>query len=360
MELKNRFFHQREVFNTWARPALIGLAAFVLIGGQLAHAQTIGSVQHDVGAVSKGMELTPQKKGLIVGDPTDKNKISFLREPILRTAGFILPDFSGAGKIIKSLDEILVVDLNSVVYLDIGSKNGAYVGAEYAVHRVDHFIYHPVYHSSSSDAVKPPPKDMKLGGDQIQPMALMTKKKVYFDDAKRKPMGYLVKALGKLKILEVAQNQSKALVTESYEAIRIGDFITPFKEYKIPDGDDPKPKSLKGYIVASRNPESAIGDTNIVYLDRGSDQNVEPGDHFEIYLTPREGISTYPPNYKSSTILRNIGENVLLDEKPDRPLLDQRIGRLVVLATQPSTSTAMILESAATIQIGQKVRSIVP
>ena len=27
MELKNRFFHQREVFNVWARPALIGLAA---------------------------------------------------------------------------------------------------------------------------------------------------------------------------------------------------------------------------------------------------------------------------------------------------------------------------------------------
>lgn len=361
MELKNRFFRMRGVLKTWMQPTVIGLAVLAFAGGQgIAHAGTIGTIEHDIGAVSKGMELTPQKKGLIFGDPTNNKKLSFLREPILRTAGFITPTFSGDGKIIKSLDEILAIGVDSTVYVDFGSEGGAFVGAEYLAYRIDHFVYHPIYLGSSTDAVQPPPKDLKFGGNKVELMDVMTKNKSYFDDQKGKPVGYMVKALGKIRIMEVAGDHSKALVTEAYEPIAVGDFLTPFKEQKIPDVDEPAIKSLKGYIVASKNPESALGDTSIVYLDRGSNQNVEPGDHFEIYLTPREGRSTFPPNYKTNTIVRTIGENPLLDEIPDRPLLDQRIGRLMVLATQPDTSTAMILESSTPIQIGQKVRSIVP
>jgi hypothetical protein len=78
-------------------------------------------------------------------------------------------------------------------------------------------------------------------------------------------------------------------------------------------------------IIYSRDEIISLGQDHVVFIDRGSDQNVTPGDVFTIYRSNDRGLP---------------------------PLL---LGELAVLSVQKRSATAKITESRYTIFLGDRL-----
>jgi hypothetical protein len=148
-------------------------------------------------------------------------------------------------------------------------------------------------------------------------------------------MGTQIDVLGRVRIETLEPGISCAEIVQSYDYMEFGNPVMPVSEMSIPLS---KPKvgnsrsyglqvgnQLIGHIVAERSPRQGIAFGDVVFLDVGAAQGVQPADHLIIF--------------------REIGEG----------FPKQAIGRVIVLSVQEQTSTALITESVKTINIGEKV-----
>ena len=133
-------------------------------------------------------------------------------------------------------------------------------------------------------------------------------------------VGYPVKVVGELKVIETGPKFSRAVVTEISDAIFVGYSVRPRiprLEKLFPKKGDP---ALSGIVLATLDKVSRFADNNIVIIDLGEKDGVQPGQVFIVY---RE------------------------------PLI---LARLIILATQEKSSTALVLKSLDAFQIGDRVR----
>ena len=148
-------------------------------------------------------------------------------------------------------------------------------------------------------------------------------------------MGTQIDILGRLRVKTLEPGISSAEIVKSYNYIQVGDPIMPVSEMSVPLE---KPlignsrtyglkvgNQLIGHIIEERIDRPGLSYGDIVYLDIGAAQGVQPADNLIIY--------------------REIGEG----------FPRQAIGRVTVLSVQKQTSTALITESVKTINIGEKV-----
>ncbi len=189
------------------------------------------------------------------------------------------------------------------VYLNAGEDKGFQKGDTFNIFRVEEDVKHPV-----------------------------TNKK----------LGYRIRTLGKLEIKKVAQNTSRAEITSSNESIMEGDRITPTiefrREVKFKDIDPQYyDNPLKGYVLANREGKSHVAQHDIVYMDVGEKDGVQPGNLFEVYR---------PGEMQKN---RERGGKVKMPGKI--------LATLVVMTTKPDYSTALVLKSTEEFPMGEKVRS---
>lgn len=148
-------------------------------------------------------------------------------------------------------------------------------------------------------------------------------------------LGYRIRILGILKVTKVSDNSSTAMITESYQEIRLHDKLSPYepgiKTITLALATNP----IKGYIVASKHNVTLLGDNDVVYIDRGSNQGVQAGNTFVIYKDrkPVEDPAT--------------GETIHLPK--------EILGKLLVVKVRDNTATAVITKSAKEIGIGTKI-----
>ena len=154
-----------------------------------------------------------------------------------------------------------------------------------------------------------------------------------------KDMGYLVKVLGHVKVLSVAQNVAKAQVERSFDWIEEGDRVVTARPVAWKPGQGPA-VPVSGYIVASKDNKQGLGERDIVYLDRGERDGLVQGTRFTI-LEPSKRVR-----------VPSSGQWVTLP--------DQVVGEAVVLALQANTATALITRSLKEIATGYKVRTQTP
>lgn len=140
--------------------------------------------------------------------------------------------------------------------------------------------------------------------------------------------GTLIKVLGVLQITAKGKKGvDTARITISFDAAERGSMLTPYQEPTlIYNTTQTKPKDISGYILQVMDGRSINAQTDIVYLDKGNDDGVEPGDRFLIYAKPQKG--TYPT-----------------------PLL----GEAQVFLVKEKTSTAVVRKSVDTIARGDKI-----
>ncbi|MFQ5486751.1 MAG: hypothetical protein ACE5DO_15665 [Desulfobacterales bacterium] len=247
---------------------------------------------------------TPAKETGLVSKPLPSvKKYPLVSDDEFRQAGYIVPEVKSLGAIIGTMEDAPFQSVESIVYINIGSDRGAKIGDRFQVVSKEYSVKHPA---------------SRFGGELL---------------------GYLVRILGTLEVVQTRQDQSMAIIREAYNLISVGNLLVPYKKEESPKALEeykPREKSIEGYIVAFKKEGAGAGKNDILYIDRGSEHNVVPGDLFEILLTHGDPLSFF---FDAS-------------EK----FIPQVIGEVQVISTQQKTSAAVIRKSRHEILVGEKIR----
>jgi hypothetical protein len=148
--------------------------------------------------------------------------------------------------------------------------------------------------------------------------------------------GSFYKYVGRLRVLSVQEDTAIAEIVHSCDPVQLGDRLRPFEPEPVPLGRHTPMRPVNMPVAAdklkdapaiifSRDEIISLGQDHVVFIDRGSDQNVTPGDVFTIYRSNEHGLP---------------------------PLL---LGELAVLSVQKRSATAKITESRYTIFLGDRL-----
>ena len=119
----------------------------------------------------------------------------------------------------------------------------------------------------------------------------------------------------------------RARITQSFDAAMRGNMLVPYQEPTlIYPSKQKQAKNLTGYILEVTDRKSISGQSNIVYLDKGKEDGVDPGDRFIVMSAPNPSSGVRHP-----------------------------IGELLVIIVKARTATAFIQKSMDTLSKGYPV-----
>ena len=148
--------------------------------------------------------------------------------------------------------------------------------------------------------------------------------------------GSFYQYLGRIRVLSVQEDTAIGEIVHSCDAVRVGSRLKPFEPEPVPLGRTTPMRPVNMPVAAEKLKDSpaiiysrddiiSLGQDHVVFIDRGSDQNVTPGDVFTIYRSNDRGLP---------------------------PLL---LGELAILSVQKRSAMAKITESRYTIFVGDRL-----
>jgi hypothetical protein len=231
--------------------------------------------------------------------------------PEVNSAGFIAEKMEGIGRIVAAkLPKVQFVDEDEI-YISFQKGISVNKGDQFTVFRVGEPLIHPIT---------------------------------------RKVIGRKVIILGKAVITKTAEGEAQtALITRSYEAMLVGDQLTPY--FAPRDALEVKKveQPMYGWIVGEQRTgklEFVAGD--VVFIDVGEEDHVQPGNIFNVLR--RGAVVDYPVAETEKKIKK---KDIVKVKLPD-----ELIARLVVIKTQQRTSTALIVQARDSVSIGDEVTSV--
>ena len=160
------------------------------------------------------------------------------------------------------------------------------------------------------------------------------------DDKKiNKQYGKQYYMLGVAEVIKKGEGYVLAKVIESFATIKLGDMLMPYKRRSPKITLNPSPADLKGKIIGAEHHNRIIGDYTVIFIDKGSEDYVEPGQRYRVFYQEKQRIS---PTAK---------EKVLL------PPVD--FGVFIILHTEKNTATAMVIKADSNISPGDLYRAYV-
>jgi len=105
------------------------------------------------------------------------------------------------------------------------------------------------------------------------------------------PQGRLIKILGILQVVEKAPDAAylTARITLSFDSISKGSLLAPYQEptliYSVPKNDG---RSIDGRIIDIMDSRSLNGTFDMLFLDKGGNDGVKPGDRFLVFIDSRK------------------------------------------------------------------------
>lgn len=208
---------------------------------------------------------------------------------------------------------------------------------------------------------------------------------------KKGTLGTYVQELGQLRVVNVKDQVSVALITESCDVVQLGDLlrpvpqrVSPIERVEVPLDHFSNPSGKQnGRIVLARGNRVSVSRSYIVYIDLGMEDNVKAGDYLTIYRPVGAGNITHVadeelvPNavggFESQTYhggkfsnqaprLKNpdgsiYGPTVKTPEiRRHRPSLPRKVvGEMVILSVQQRTATAVITRVVQEVHTGDFV-----
>ncbi len=146
-------------------------------------------------------------------------------------------------------------------------------------------------------------------------------------------MGYLINRLAVVQVTQLDKDLTTVQVARAYEAVSPGDpvmkFVPPVEEEAVagqPSTGDVEGRDVEGRIVefqSNMGTMNLVAQRNVVYLDRGREDGIRPGDRMDVVRT---------------------GGNL-----PKRT-----VGELKILSMEDKTATALITRSTARILKGDR------
>lgn len=211
--------------------------------------------------------------------------------------GAIVQQESQDGSVIGGNDDRGIFGAGDLVYLR-SSKGPLEPGQELVVYRVRKDVHHP-----------------KTG----------------------RHLGKLINVLGQVKVLWLEDDFASAKILRSLHEIQPGDQISSSLQFPE-ESSRGLPGGLDGYIVEAREENVEYSFLDVVYIDRGLNDGVGPGDRFSI-LRDGRSLSSFVGRGPSHMPQRKIGE-------------------LQVLISQEDTATARITQSNEPIVLGDRLLSL--
>lgn len=211
--------------------------------------------------------------------------------------GFLLEkQIRPAGVIVSTQQNRVIIGEDDIVYTDIGRVHGADVGDRFSIYKRMGSVSHPI--------------NNVILGERVIP-------------------------LGELQLSEVEEKASKAIITKSYQEIGAGSFLLPARDRKLTVALQAADRDLVGYIVETQTGNTVLAVRDVVFLDLGRAQGVQPGNMLYIVrdVTPDQ-------RYAMAKI-----EKLPVDV----------IGALVVVEVGRNSSTAVIVKSVDTVYRGDRV-----
>lgn len=151
----------------------------------------------------------------------------------------------------------------------------------------------------------------------------------------REVFGRLYATTGRVRVLSVQDTSAIAEILQSCDGMRVGARLRVFEPEPVPLArrtplrpvNDPTQADLSAAPVILTSPQElvSLGQDHVVFLDRGAQDDVQPGDLYTIYRLNRSG-----------------GPAVV-------------IGELAVLSAKPRSAVAKILESRYPVYVGDRL-----
>ncbi len=100
--------------------------------------------------------------------------------------------------------------------------------------------------------------------------------------------GRLVRGLGILQITAKERDADvlTARITLSFNDIEAGSLLTPYQEPVLVYQPEKRSKDISGFILEVTDRRELNGQTDVVYLDKGREDGIDPGDRFLVYAPP--------------------------------------------------------------------------
>ncbi|MGB5158090.1 LysM peptidoglycan-binding domain-containing protein [Desulfobacterium sp. N47] len=128
-----------------------------------------------------------------------------------------------------------------------------------------------------------------------------------------------------------------ARVLKSFREIDLNDLLMPYEPISRKIPIIKSEKGIEGSVIIPEEERSIIGDNTIVFIDKGKNDGVKPGQFYTIYYREKKNIT---PDNLSATLLAPVD-----------------FGKLLVLFSEQSTASALITRSDKEIPIGSLVGS---
>ncbi len=213
--------------------------------------------------------------------------------------GFISTgDLENSGRIVDAVDNRLVLGPNDTVFLELNDLDGALAGTRYTIIEISDKVKHPVT---------------------------------------KRDIGYLATDIGQLEITNIHDEVASGQIISSNREIFRGAILLPYQETSKEITLKKQERDLSGFLIATLRGNGSIGQFDIVYSDIGGAMDgLEKGNMVRI-SRPRTASKSSLTDLKLPDVL--VGEGVIVD-------------------VRESTATILVLKSADSIFIGDRISTI--
>jgi hypothetical protein len=169
------------------------------------------------------------------------------------------------------------------------------------------------------------------------------------DPVTHKKLADQTRTIGVAKVLSVQDKQCTVQVERNFEEIERGDLARPWVAQEKRVTPRQNMTDVSGFIVGDTTRElSDLGESNIVYIDRGSADGVQEGNTFAV-VRKGDGLNESMVSAKSKTA----GKAGDAAAKIDVPL--ENVGLLLVTDISEHVSTAIVIKSLRELSPGDAV-----
>ncbi|MES0371447.1 MAG: LysM peptidoglycan-binding domain-containing protein [Mariprofundaceae bacterium] len=150
-------------------------------------------------------------------------------------------------------------------------------------------------------------------------------------------IGVLVNHLGQIEVRSEVDGIYRGLVLQTFEELSRGDRLKPAKQINTTITPSFPPGSIVGKVLYIRNNAAEAGQNQVIGISLGLDQGLKAGTALSVHRAGRE-------------IEDRVGGGTVT-------LPEEKIGELLVLVAQQDASLALVVDSTASINIGDAVRN---
>lgn len=254
--------------------------------------------QQDMMGVEEQLPALPDQSRLQTAViPTPDTQRYYVR---LGSEGFVSREkLKAAATVVGSHLEKMLYTQHDLVFISLGENSGVEVGQRFTAYHPEQEVVHPV---------------------------------------SNRMVGYRTKQLGVLQVKSVQEDVATAEIIEAYDAISKETFLVPFQPYEKRIVPQPTEGELDAVVVMGNEGLTIYGEHQVVYIDKGADDNLAVGNIVELYRPmPKER------DVLTSKMLR---------------IPDKIVGAGIVVDTQPKTASLLIWDSKDVTVIGDKVRAL--